>query len=163
MADFAHPHNRVFLSPSKNAFLLNALVSLECDTLEHGLLSWGTQIGGGRQEKRAKYRCKSQRLKGRKFQFFIFLLVSLITRIMIEIMFCDIHKWSLCVLTQLQNDFHIVSLSCKSFTLTVWRNATFPVVWLRWGFCRRGTCQQMFYPVSNRFCNEWNQNVLYEE
>lgn len=43
MTNVTDTHNRVFLSPSKNAFLLIALVSLECVFLEYGLLSWETQ------------------------------------------------------------------------------------------------------------------------
>lgn len=60
MANFADPDNSMYLSSSKNAFLVNALVSLEGDLLEHGRYR---QRDRPREKKKEMF--EFQRLKGR--------------------------------------------------------------------------------------------------
>lgn len=64
MANFADPDNSMFLSPSKNAFLLNAPVSQECGLLEHGLLSWERdKRGRGTRERKKERKVQVSKIK----------------------------------------------------------------------------------------------------
>lgn len=77
LANSEDPDKSVLLSPSKTAFLLNALVSLECDPPKHRLLSGEGDRGGIPRE----IRMQVSNIKGKRLSMFIFPHVSLISRV----------------------------------------------------------------------------------